>query len=61
VFTGLVFLIALGIMVLINLMSFMLGTMTVEYNLKILEAKDERMNATEEMLSIIKHIKTNAQ
>jgi hypothetical protein len=39
----------------------MFGTMTIEYNLKILEAKDERTNATEEMFSIIKHIKTNAQ
>jgi hypothetical protein len=39
----------------------MFGTVTIDYSLKILEAKDERINATEEMLSIIKHIKTNAQ
>jgi ABC-type transport system involved in cytochrome bd biosynthesis fused ATPase/permease subunit len=46
VFVGPMFLIALGIMVLINLISFKIGKVTMEYNLKILESKDERMNAT---------------
>jgi ABC-type transport system involved in cytochrome bd biosynthesis fused ATPase/permease subunit len=46
VFVGPMFLIALGIMVLINFISFKIGKVTMEYNLKILESKDERMNAT---------------
>lgn len=47
-------------MVLINIISFKIGESTIHYNMKILDTKDERINSTEEMLRIIKHIKTNA-
>ena len=58
-FIGIQFFIVIGIMVLINLVSYKIGKSTIHYNMQILETKDERINATEEMLRIIKHIKTN--
>jgi ABC-type bacteriocin/lantibiotic exporter with double-glycine peptidase domain len=61
VFIGWLFLIPLGVIVLVNLANFKIGSQTIGYNMKILEKKDDRINATEEMLNIIKHIKINAQ
>jgi ABC-type bacteriocin/lantibiotic exporter with double-glycine peptidase domain len=61
IFIGLLFLIPLGVMIIINLISFKIGSATLDYNMKVLEKKDDRVHATEEMLSIIKHIKTNTQ
>jgi ABC-type multidrug transport system fused ATPase/permease subunit len=59
-FIGYVSFISLGLMVLVNAISFKIGTATIAYNMKGLETKDERINATDEMLNIIKHIKINA-
>lgn len=60
VFIGILFLIPLVTMIVINMISFSIGKKTIHYDMKILQKKDDRMNATEQMLSIIRHIKINA-
>lgn len=47
-------------MAVINYLSYLIGKKTIDYNMQILGKKDDRMKATEEMLSVIKFIKVNA-
>jgi hypothetical protein len=46
-------------MLITTAVSFCLGHSILQYNITVLEKKDDRMNVTEEMLGIIKDIKTN--
>lgn len=51
--------IPLGVMILVNFISYWIGKITVDLNDKVLEKKDERINVTNETLNKIKHIKIN--
>jgi hypothetical protein len=46
-------------MLIATVLSFCLGSSILQYNITVLDKKDDRMNVTEEMLGIIKDIKTN--
>lgn len=58
-FIGWLFLIPLVTMALITAINFCIGRATIDLSQTVLEKKDDRLSAIEEMLSIIKHIKTN--
>lgn len=60
IFIGWLFLIPLVIVTIVSLINFCIGRATIDLSQTILEKKDDRISAIEEMLSIIKHIKTNA-
>jgi len=57
---GIAFLSAIGIMIVILIISYFISKVAVTLNEKSLKAKDERMKATEEMLDIIRYIKISA-
>lgn len=45
-FIGILVLIPIGVMVIINLISFKIGKSTIDYNMQILQKKDDRMKVT---------------
>ena len=54
---GVTFLVAIGIIVLIMALSYFLSRLMSKVNKKILDAKDDRMKTTSEMLDVIRFIK----
>lgn len=57
---GISFLVGIGIMTLIIILSYFLSKINAKLNEEILKAKDERMKTTQEMLDIIRYIKISA-
>jgi len=59
-YIGVSFLVLLGVMIILMLLTLVFTKIAATGNDKLLKAKDARMKATEEMLQIIKYIKVNA-
>jgi ABC-type bacteriocin/lantibiotic exporter with double-glycine peptidase domain len=57
---GISFLVGVGIMIFIIVLSYFLSKINAKLNEEILKAKDERMKTTQEMLDIIRYIKISA-